>query len=911
MANWKTLLAVAIVALVLIACYPIRQLEPEDRSKKVTEIVFMGPNTQVYRDVFKAFERWSAERHAKDPSKPIYRVVSGQAAARDMVADPQRFLVATAGGAPPDVVYFDRFAVAEWAGRGAFEPLNHFLDVDARTGQRDPPPPTSDRFYPACWNEANYQGQCYAIPASVDDRAFFYSKDLFVRAGLVDAKGEARPPQSWEELRDDALRLTTWTPRKPTRPAIVPDQTELAILRALARGANRAKLGRDFSTTDPGYLDTMWKWWSNPDRTVQILGFIPNFGNSWLYIYGWMNGGEFMSPDGKTVTLNDPKIVEALQYMRDIYDDLGGYKYVQGFQAGFQGNELDPFITGKVAMKIDGVWALSWVAYYGKDMNFGVAPPPRPQKVIDELVAKEPDPKKKARAWWMSWNGGWAYAIPKTARRKEGAWDFIRFMTSEKSLDMVQEANRALTEAQGRIFLPAQSPQWRVNERNVEKYVLSNPKIRQTFKDGERMYNDLLPYARYRPVTPVGQRLWNEHVRAMENAMYPGMTPKQALDAGNAVVQEDLNKFIKPIPGRPIKSWTWFFLLYGVLLIAVVVVVYQWDTRIGIRRKIAALLRLPESKVGDVVAGARGGFFRAQWPGGWICALPWIIGFIIFGGGPMLFSLIISFTDYDILKPPVYIGLANYHTLFFSDQLFGKAMLNTLFMVIGVPLGMIASLSVALLLNAKIKGMAAWRTLFYLPAIVPMVAASLLWVWIFNPQGGALNQMLDWLHITPLLEPVLKLFHISTPIGWLQDEMMSKPSIIIRGLWGAGAGMIIWLAGLKAIPNELYEAADVDGANEWQKFWSITIPQLTPYIFFNLVMGMIGVFQIFGEAFIMTAGGPKDSTLFYVYHLFNNAFRYGHMGMAAAMAWILFPIILIITLIQFLLAKRWVYYEAD
>jgi multiple sugar transport system permease protein len=218
-----------------------------------------------------------------------------------------------------------------------------------------------------------------------------------------------------------------------------------------------------------------------------------------------------------------------------------------------------------------------------------------------------------------------------------------------------------------------------------------------------------------------------------------------------------------------------------------------------------------------------------------------------------------------------------------------------------VPVGMALGLAIALLLNLKIRGMAVWRTFFYLPAIVPMVAASVLWIQILNPQIGLLNHA---------LEPVFGFFG-SKPPGWLMDPLWSKPAIIVMGLWGAGGGMIIWLAGLKSIDNALYEAADVDGANEWQKLWHITLPQLTPYIFFNLVMGLIGTFQVFGQAFIMTQGGPKDSTLFYVYHLFNNAFRYGHMGYASAMAWILFLIVLAFTVMQLKLSKRWVHYEHE
>jgi len=188
-----------------------------------------------------------------------------------------------------------------------------------------------------------------------------------------------------------------------------------------------------------------------------------------------------------------------------------------------------------------------------------------------------------------------------------------------------------------------------------------------------------------------------------------------------------------------------------------------------------------------------------------------------------------------------------------------------------------------------------WRTFYYLPSIVPAVASSILWIWIFNPSSGLLNN-------------ALASVGIHGP-NWLQDEHTGKLSLILMGLWGAGGGMIIWLAGLKGISETYYEAASLDGASTWHQFRHITIPLLSPYIFFNLIMGLIGTFQIFTQAYIMTQGGPVNSTLFYAYHLFNNAFRYLHMGYAAAMAWVLFVIVFGLTVVQLNLQKRWVYYE--
>jgi ABC-type sugar transport system permease subunit len=533
-------------------------------------------------------------------------------------------------------------------------------------------------------------------------------------------------------------------------------------------------------------------------------------------------------------------------------------------------------------MKIDGVWNVSVVANYGRDMNFGVAPPPRPA----DKLAEGP----------MSWCGGWALAIPTTSKNKDAAWEFIRFLSSDRAYKIQMESDRQTAESLGRTYIPLQYPLPSINEYAMNTYVLGNPDVPRRFQIAMRQFNDLLPVSRFRPITPVGQVLWNEQINAMETALYHRMSPQEALNRGQDIVQRDLDRVLSPPPGEPIQSWGFFYAFYAALILVVGVVVYHWDTHLSFRRKFARRIGL--AKQADyVIEGSSGGFLRTQWFGGFTCASPWIIGFLIFGGGPMLFSLLISFCHYDILNPARFSGIENYRLMFTDDRLVPIALGNTLYMAMGVPLGMAASLGVALLLNQNIRGMAGWRTFFYLPAIVPMVAASILWIWIFNPQGGFVNLMLERVGI-------------DGP-RWLQSADWSKPALIVMGLWGAGGGMIIWLAGLKGIPQSLYEAASVDGATTWQQFLYVTLPQLTPYIFFNLIMGLIGTFQIFGQAFIMTQGGPENSTLFYVYHLFNNAFRYGRMGYASAMAWVLFAIVLVLTIVQMKLSKRWVHYGEE
>jgi multiple sugar transport system permease protein len=579
--------------------------------------------------------------------------------------------------------------------------------------------------------------------------------------------------------------------------------------------------------------------------------------------------------------------------MREVYDLLGGYQAVNEFQAGFQGGALDPFIQGKVVMKIDGSWQMSGLPAYARDLDFGVTGPPLPKS---ELA--------KGRRT-VSFNGGYASVIPSVAKHKDAAWEFVRFLASDRAFWIRRENERATAEAMGRLFIPRQAPVKDLNEASFEKYVYSNELIPQKYRDGCRVFNDLMAYARYRPVTPVGQRLWKAHVDATETGLLDDdktrmaqgseAIAKAALDRETATVQREINRFMNP-PGGGEVSLTWFFVVYPIGLILFGAGLFLWDTNPRFRARVAKLFRLKTS--GDaVIEGARGGYFRGQWWGGVVCALPWIIGFIVFAGGPMLFSIIMSFCDYDILNPPRFVGFGNYAEMFAEDGLFYAAFWNTVFMLIGVPLGMVTSLAIALLLNLKIRGVSIWRTFFYLPAIVPMVAASVMWVVIFNPQGGLINKFLE-------------LIGLEGP-GWLQNASWSKPSLILMGLWSAGGGMLIWLAGLKGIPEQLYEAASVDGASAWQKFRHVTIPQLTPYIFFNLIMGFISTFQIFAAAFIMTEGGPRNSTLFFVYHLFNNAFRYGRMGYASALGWILFLIVLALTIVQLKLSKRWVYYESD
>lgn len=284
---------------------------------------------------------------------------------------------------------------------------------------------------------------------------------------------------------------------------------------------------------------------------------------------------------------------------------------------------------------------------------------------------------------------------------------------------------------------------------------------------------------------------------------------------------------------------------------------------------------------------------------GYLFISPWLIGFLIFVAIPIIASLYLSFTNYELFKSGTsWIGLKNYSELLFQDRLFWVSLYNTIYYTaLSVPLGIGTALILALLLNRKLYGITVYRTIFYLPSVTSGVAVSLLWVWLFNPNYGLINVMLEK-------------FGIQGP-GWLSDPKWSKPALILMSLWGIGGTMVILLAGLQGVPEQLYEAAELDGANWWQKFIHVTFPMISPVMFFNLIMGVIGAFQYFTQAYIMTGGGPVDSTLFYVLYLFRQGFLLLRMGYASAMAWILFIFILILTILQFKLASHWVYYETE
>jgi len=806
--------------------------------------------------------------------------------------NPQKLMTSIVGKTPPDVINQDRFTIGDWASRDTFMDLSRLI----RRDRSNPDGVRPEDYYQPCWAEATYKGKVYAIPNSTDDRILFYNKTLFREAGLDPEK----PPATWSELLAVADKLTV-----------------------------RSKSG-----------------------SIRSIGFIPNWGNSWLYLYSWQNGGEFMSPDGRKCTMNNKMSVEALEFMVSVYDKLGGAQRVDQFQAGFQSYALDPFLTGKVAMKIDCDQAANNIARFNPDLDFGVAPAPVPDEraartvsnvVYDEdarsMMGVDESEWDRIRGpgagsfdaaqdagrglegsgsagepRYITWSGGFSWAIPVGATKVDLAWRFIKWMNSPEAGLVGAAAQRKYNLGKGRPYVPAMHANQRVNDAVFEAFAPKDPKFRNPLKFALSM----MPYSRYRPVTFVGQQLWDEHVRAFDRAIHHTETKysaQAAMTEGTQTVQRELDRVFSRERFKVIPMWSLWAAISGAIAILVIV--------------IAVMARRGE-RVGALM--------RSEAWAGYMFASPWIVGFLVFMIGPIVASIVFSFCDYDVLHAPRWVGVENYHGLLTYDWgLLSKALYNAGFLaLIGLPLGLMTGLAIAMLLNADVKGMSWYRTLYYLPSIVPVVASAVLWLWVLNPQYGIVNAawsetLTRWFGLDPpgwmsqpgeffgvtawIWKHTLDLLGVPMPgiIAQPASYLGAKSALVTMGLWGAGGGMIIWLAGLKGIPTSYYEAAEIDGASKWQQFKAVTLPMLSPYIFFNLIMGTIGVLQTFDNVYVMTggAGGPVDATMMPVLLLFNKAFRYFSMGYASAFAWLLFAIILVFTLFQLKMAPRWVHYEAE
>ena len=307
---------------------------------------------------------------------------------------------------------------------------------------------------------------------------------------------------------------------------------------------------------------------------------------------------------------------------------------------------------------------------------------------------------------------------------------------------------------------------------------------------------------------------------------------------------------------------------------------------------------LTPASILDRLGLPKGRMARQEALTGMVLASPWVLGFIIFLLGPMLASVYFAFTDWNLLTDPKWVGFKNFRHMIVEDPLVRQSLkVTTFYAFSAVPLRVVGGLFLAVLLNQNIKFKSFIRTIFYLPSVVSGVAVAMLWLWIFNSDFGLLNLL-------------LRLVSIDGP-AWLSDTRSVLPAFVIMSLWGVGGSMVIYLAGLQGVPSDLYEAAEVDGAGTIPRFWHITLPMISPVIFFNLIIGIIAALQIFNQAYIMTQGGPQNASLFLMLYLYFNAFEYFKMGYASSLAWLIFLYILILTLIVFRFSSQWVFYAGS
>jgi len=615
------------------------------------------------------------------------------------------------------------------------------------------------------------------------------------------------------------------------------------------------------------------------EGNLERVGFLPHFrGMDPLAYYIRQLGGSVLDSTGTRCLLDSPEATRALTFQKELFDLQGGRQAVQAFaMATSQASNVDAYQLGKIAMVIDDDFILYRTARYGDKalLDLGIAPVPMPTDTTPLVLYQR----------------GVVWAIPSNSKHAEEAWAFIKFIASREGYFTFKRA---------------------ISERDMREKNMQYGGI-QARKPLNAAFLGLLPpdsairaealkipammEAVWSPRTSaVASFIWDRTEEAYDDATYGIRPPEKALRIAANKTNEELDRYYGP-PVGPLVNWAHVVLaLLGLLVVGIVGV--WWFAR----RERGASSRQSELGIGLVFLS------------------PWLFGFLVFTGGPILFSIIISFTEFEVISPARWVGFKNYEFLLTQDPTFWKSLWNTIFMTLGIPIGMAVGLGIAMLLNARVRGLSVYRTIYYLPAIVPVVASSILWLWVMHPKLGVLNVLLGDIGLTPLIVGAIR--RVNVVLGWLgmrpldpefwlwlQSEDWAKPGMIVMGLWGAGASMIIWLAGLKGIPEHLYEAAELDGAGAFKRFRHVTLPMLTPYIFFNLVTGVVGTFQVFTQAFVMTLGGPAQSTLFYVYYLFNNAFSYFKMGYASAMAWILFLIIFALTMLQLWLAKRWVHYE--
>jgi multiple sugar transport system permease protein len=559
----------------------------------------------------------------------------------------------------------------------------------------------------------------------------------------------------------------------------------------------------------------------------------------------------------------DPQVVELMNFASD-FVNKNRWMPSQIDLMGSNTSQRELFLQGKLAMFGSGPWEI--------------------RRLRQEMVAPNDD-------WDMvpfpayvgqprrTMGEGSGTSIFAGTRHPEAAWKFVKWMSGPPGMTAMAQAGlnqpaiRKLANTPG-IWYPA------IDAQGADAKPVG---IRITDAAAASMAINQVPEY-FRPIADRAQGVAFDILSGVR-------PPEQTMRRLQADGTRDLENALRRLETQPFP-----FVPATLFAVAVCIALLVWVYRPEWGRK----LTLNE---------------RKENRSAYLFLLPWLIG-LAYTLGPMLWSFLLSFAQSDNIRPPSWVGLQNYSDAFWvDDSVLISIRQTTIYAVLSIPLGLISALLLALLLNTKVKGVPLFRALYYIPSLASGVAMSLIWMRVFNPESGILNHFIyhTWpLNVTPLGDWLSAWAgKPGEPVNWLSNTTTVIPAFVLMGMWGAGGGTIIFLAGLQGISQSYYEAATLDGAGPWKRFRNVTFPLLTPTVFFSLITGVIGALQVFTQAVVMTDGGPDRATLFYMVNLYRQAFGSLNMGYASAMAWILFVIILIITVIQLRGSRRWVHYEGE
>jgi ABC-type sugar transport system permease subunit/ABC-type glycerol-3-phosphate transport system substrate-binding protein len=680
-------------------------------------------------------------------------------------------LIATAGGDPPDLAGLQDEWLDDFADKNALVPLDDFV------------PGTSivaERYLPVYWDMVHYRGHLWALPTAPVIGALHWNKDLFREAGLDPEK----PPRTIAELDDYAKRLTRRNPAT----------------------------GR-----------------------LEVMGFLPSEPGHWPQIWGYFFGGTLWDGQGR-LTFDGPDNVRAYEWVQRYAREYGPAE-LQTLRSSFGAvaSAQNPFLSGKVAMALQGIWMANFIATYNPKMHWGAAPFPAEGEQSEPIALANAD----------------VLVIPRGARHPREAFAFVAYIAQQGPLEKLcigQSKNSPLADV---------SPEFYAQHKN--------PYI--------RMFQALAksPNTVHFPNLSVWQQYRFEAYNAFERIWLLQATPAEALGEATSRAQRawdrERERRARADESAP-SPWIGRAPFFLVAAIAAIVVF---------------LGKREHEKTQRVVAG-KSARANASLVKGLLFVSPWIGGLAVFVLYPIASSVVLSFCDYSVLTDARFVGLMNYQDLL-SDELFWTALKNTAYYAaFALPLGLMTAFFWAFVLSSNVRGAGLYRTFVFLPSLTPLVASAMVWLWILNAQFGILNHVLSFVT-----------FGLVHHVPWLKEARYAMPSLIFMSLWSVGHTVVIMLAAMQEVPTSLYEAADIDGATLFQKMRHVTVPMISPVLYFNTILGIIGVVQVFATPFIMTKGGPTRSTYFYAMYLYENAFVFLRMGYACAMAWILFLVILGLT----------------